>query len=76
MRTYPRLLITRRSVSVLVAIGAGHRGYELRRFWTVQWVSDEGEETLMYLGRDDSVIGWVDCVDFAHATVRAARHTA
>lgn len=73
MITYPRLKITRRMVSVLATVGQGHRGYHQSRYWVVLLVTGPGAEDQAYLGRDDGIIGWVDCVDFAHATIKAAR---
>ena len=69
---YPRLAIRRRSSSVLVTLSDGHRGFELRRFWVVIFVRAPGNETICYAGRDDGIIGWVDCVDWAHRTVKQA----
>jgi hypothetical protein len=72
-RTYPRLRITRRYVSVLVTIGPGHRGYAMKRFWVVVLVKSPGDQTVIQIGRDDGIFGWADCVDYAHASVAKAR---
>lgn len=72
VRHYPRLRITREHLSVLVSVGPGHRAFEMRRFWVVRYVQRPGVESRLYAGRDDSVFGWVDCIDWSHATIQRA----
>jgi hypothetical protein len=72
-REYPRLRITRRYVSVLLTIGPGHRGYGLKRFWVVVLCKSPGDETVVQIGRDDGVYGWVDCCDYAQDAIRRAK---
>jgi hypothetical protein len=71
--TYPRLRITIRPVPVMVQLSATHRDVEVRPKWAVVMVRQPGQDILLYIGRDNSVYGWVDCVDFAHATIKEAR---
>jgi hypothetical protein len=58
---------------VLVAMSRGNRQYELRRKWTVLLVNRPGEEQFMVAGRDDTVWGWADCVDYVTSTIKYAR---
>lgn len=67
----PRLRIRRGYRSVLISQRPGHRAFAMRRFWMVLLCESTGE-SVMYAGRDDGVIGWVDCVDWANATVKRA----
>lgn len=73
MKSYPRLKVALRTQPVLVTISRSHRHYEGRLMWTVYRVDRPGNETVMYVGCDDSVFGWTDALDYCHATIRMAQ---
>lgn len=73
MKTYPRLAVRHRHVSVLVTIGAGHRGYELRPMWVLILVKSPLDQQEVYVGKTDDIWGWAECMDYAHATIKEAR---
>jgi hypothetical protein len=71
-KTYPRLLVTLRRVPVMVKVGAGHRTMDIRRCWTVVYLLAQGDEHVHFIGRDASIWGWSECIDFARAVVAKA----
>lgn len=73
MKTYPRLAIRLRHRSRLVQVSVSHRQFRMVPVWVLLLVNRPGDEHPVYEGCDDTIYGWISCVDWAERTVAQAR---